>query len=167
VNDRHYRLVKERYEGPAADYSELWQTILAIAAESSLEAALGCLERCVLDKRTAWLDANLAHLARSADPLADAYRIFYEEYLGVSVPSDGEIVERGPHRLVTRWCNRCPTLEACQELGLDTRVVCKRAYHEPVQVFVSRIDPRLRFQRNYDALRPYTPYCEEIITLVG
>jgi hypothetical protein len=35
-----------------------------------------------------------------------------------------------------------------------------------VQVFISRIDPQLRFQRNYDALRPYTPYCEEIITLV-
>jgi hypothetical protein len=166
VDDRHYRMVKAKYEGPGADYSALWETILSIAGESSLDAALGCLGRCVLEKRTAWLDSNLARLARTADPLADAYSIFYQEYLGVSVPSDGEIVEQGPRRLVTRWWNRCPTLEACQELGLDTRVVCKRAYHEPVQVFLSRIDPRLRFQRNYDALRPHTPYCEEILALV-
>ncbi len=166
VDDRHYRMVKAKYDGPGADYSELWQTILSIAGEASLEAALACLERCVLDKRTAWLDSNLARLGHTADPLADAYRIFYQEYLGLSAPDDGEIAERGPRRLVSRWWNRCPTLEACQELGLDTRVVCKRAYHKPVQVFLSRIDPRLRFERNYDALRPHTPYCEEMLTLV-
>ena len=28
-----------------------------------------------------------------------------------------------------------------------------------------RIDPRLHFDRNYNALRPHTTYCEEIIYL--
>ncbi|MFN2232542.1 MAG: nucleoside deaminase, partial [Anaerolineae bacterium] len=84
----------------------------------------------------------------------------------LSVPADGEIVAWDERRMVTRWWNRCPTLEACQALGLDTRVICRLAYHGPVQAFLSRIEPRLRFDRNYDALRPHTPYCEEILFLV-
>jgi hypothetical protein len=66
-----------------------------------------------------------------------------------------------------RWWNPCPTLEACVRLGLDTRTVCRQAYHQPVQVMLSRLDPRLRFERNYEALRPYVSYCEERIVLVG
>jgi hypothetical protein len=165
VHDRHLGLIKEKYEGAGADHSELWETILAIAGESSLNDALECLERCVLEKRTAWLDTNLAGLQRTADPIADAYRIFYGEYLSISAPLDGEIVERGPRRLVTRWWNRCPTLDACRKFDLDTTVVCKKAYHRPVQAFLGRIHPGLRFERNYDALRPHTPYCEEILRL--
>ena len=52
-----------------------------------------------------------------------------------------------------------------QALGLDTRQVCRKAYHLPVQKFLSRVHPRLRFERNYEVLRPYAPYCEEIIIL--
>jgi tRNA(adenine34) deaminase len=164
MNDRYLQLVKAKYDG--ADYSELFQTILSIAEESSLDVALACLERCVTNKRTAWLAQNLPGLQRSGDPIDDAFAAFYGSYLGISPPEDGEVVERTPDRLVTRWWNPCPTLDACQKLGLDTREVCRKAYHQPVQVFLSRIDPRLRFERNYDALRPHTPYCEEIITLV-
>jgi propanediol dehydratase small subunit len=36
-----------------------------------------------------------------------------------------------------------------------------------VQEFLQRIDPRLRFDRNYTALRPYRDYCEELITLAN
>ena len=76
-----------------------------------------------------------------------------------------EIVEQVDRKMVTRWWNHCPTLETCQKLGLDTREICRKAYHKPVQAFLSKIDPRLRFDRNYEALRPHTAYCEEIITL--
>jgi hypothetical protein len=44
-------------------------------------------------------------------------------------------------------------------------VVCKGAYHKPVQTFLDRVDPRLKFDRNYSSLRPYTDYCEEILEL--
>ncbi len=165
MDDRYYLLVKAAYDSKGEDHSDLFQTILGIAKESSLDAALACLERCAVEKRTAWLDQNLPAVERTGDPIDDAYRIFYETYLGVSAPDDGEIVQRAPRRLVTRWWNRCPTLDVCQKLGLDTREVCQKAYHRPVQVLFSRIHPALRFQRNYDALRPHTPYCEEIITL--
>jgi hypothetical protein len=95
----------------------------------------------------------------------DAFQLFYLDYLQLSIPSNGEIVESSPSRLVTRWWNACPTLRACQAYGLETRMICRLAYHAPVQVFLDRIDPRLEFHRNYAALRPHTAYCEEIIAL--
>jgi hypothetical protein len=64
-----------------------------------------------------------------------------------------------------RWWNACPTLDACTKLGLDTREVCRKAYQCPVQEFLKRIHPKLRFDRNYEHIRPYAAYCEEIITL--
>jgi len=167
MDDRYLELVKAKYDRNGADSSDLFRTIISIAEESSLDQALACLERCVAEKRIAWLEQNLPGLPRSDDPIYDAFAAFYEGYLGISPPTDGEIVERTPARLVMRWWNSCPTLDACQKFGLDTREVCRKAYHQPVQVFLSRIDSRLRFDRNYDALRPHTPYCEEMITLAA
>lgn len=97
--------------------------------------------------------------------MLNGYRWFYEKYLGVSVPEDGEIVKLSDKRIVSRWWNPCPTLEACKKFGLDTRVVCKKAYHQPVQAFLMQLHPGLRFGRNYECLRPHTAYCEEIIFL--
>jgi len=165
MDEEYYQIVRQHYRSSRGDFTELFQTILSIASEIGLDRALACLERCVIEKRLSWLEGHLATLERSGDPLADGYRLFYEDYLGISVGGVGEVVEATDRRLVTRWWNDCPTLEACKQLGLDTREICRKAYHRPVQVFLSRIDPRLSFDRNYDALRPYAPYCEEIITL--
>ena len=150
---------------PPSTISELFQTILAIAGEISVDKALAYLEQCVIEKRLAWLDKNLENFERTGRPVLDGYWLFYEGYLGISVPEDGEIVEQTERKLVTRWWNHCPTLEVCQQLGLDTREICQKAYHKPVQEFLARINPKLRFDRNYEALRPQTAYCEEIITL--
>ncbi len=166
MHDGYLQSVKAKYESKGEDYSDLFDTILLIAAEASMDIALECLQRCVTEKRTLWLEANLAGLQLTGNAVEDAHRAFYGGYLGISPPRDGEIVERTPFRLVTRWWNPCPVLDVCQKFGLDTREVCKKAYHHPVQVFLSRIEPRLRFDRNYDALRPHTTYCEEMITLV-
>jgi tRNA(adenine34) deaminase len=163
--EKHCARIRRAYRKRSADATPLFRTLLAVADEIGLDAALSCLERCVTEKRTAWLGEHLDHLELSGDPLRDGYHLFYEVYLGLSVPADGEIVEQDERRMVTRWWNRCPTLEACQALALDTRTICRAAYHGPVQAFLSGIDPRLRFDRNYAALRPYTPYCEEILSL--
>ena len=32
-------------------------------------------------------------------------RIFYEEYLGISVPKDGEVVDKTDKKMVIRWWN--------------------------------------------------------------
>jgi hypothetical protein len=163
--EEYYHRIQQQYQKSAGDSKALFQTLLSVADETGLDEALACLERCVSEKRLAWLNANLARLDKTGDPVFDGYRLFYEAYLGVSVPENGEIVEQTGQKMVTRWWNHCPTLEACLELGLDTREICKRVYHKPVQAFLAQIDPRLRFDRNYAAIRPYRPYCEEIISL--
>jgi tRNA(adenine34) deaminase len=155
--------IRQQYEISKGDLTDLFETILAVARDIGMDRALQYLEQCVIEKRSAWLDINLKR--RSTNPLDDGYKLFYERYLGLSVPSDGIIVSSTNHRMVMRWTNPCPTLQACMLLGLDTREICKKAYHEPVQYFLTRIDPRLRFKRNYAALRPYTTYCEEIFEL--
>jgi hypothetical protein len=163
--EAHFQRIKQLYENRTGDTTELFQTIMAIAGEVGLDQALAYLEQCVIEKRLAWLDKHLADFERTDDPVLDGYRLFYEVYLGVSAPDEGEIVAQTGQKMVTRWWNHCPTLEACQELGLDTREICRKVYHQPVQVFLSKVDSRLKFDRNYEALRPQAPYCEEIITL--
>jgi hypothetical protein len=148
----------------------LWRVVLDVGQEIGLDAALSFLEVCVTEKRIAWWESRRGRWVRSGNPLLDAYRLFYEDYLGVCVPQDGEIVCCTADRLTTRWWNPCPTLEACVRLGLDTRVICRKVYHQPVQALVSRLLPEdaphdLRFERNYAALRPCSPYCEESFVL--
>jgi hypothetical protein len=162
---KYYQLILEKYQYKESDFNGLFETVLSVGDEIGLERALGCLERCVSEKRLAWLDRNLDKIERTGNPIEDGYRIFYEKYLGISIPKDGEVVEKTDKEIVMRWWNYCPVLEVRGKLGLHTRVVCKKAYHKPVQIFLLRINPKLKFGRNYDRIRPYSPYCEEIITL--
>ena len=165
MNEKYYRLVKQKYQNKRSDFTELFQTILDIGNEIGLDKSLEYLERCVIEKRLSWLDDNLDQMEKTGNSIEKAYRIFYEIYLGISAPKDGEVVEKTDKKLVTRWWNYCPALQVCEKLGLDTRVVCKKAYHNSTQIFLSKIDSKLKFARNYDCIRPYSPYCEEIITL--
>ena len=157
--------IKDEYQASGGDSSRLFQVVLEAAGEDGLEEALACLEQCVSEKRSAWMERSESSIPGSGDPVMDAFRLFYQRYLGLSIPQDGEIVEATPRRIVSRWWNPCPTLEACQKFGLDTREVCRRVYQQPVEVMLRRIDPRLRFRRNYAVLRPYQACCEEIIEL--
>jgi hypothetical protein len=163
--DKYRHLIKEKYLSSWPDSMELFRTILSVAEETGMDWALECLEECVTEKRMQWIGKNLGKQQRTGNPLHDGYTIFYQAYLGASLERDGEIVEETGAKLVTRWWNRCPTLEACMALNLDTREICSRVYHRPVQAFLSAVDSRLTFERNYSALRPYTPYCEEILML--
>ena len=157
--------IKYYYENSRGDATELFREILRASDEIGLDEALAILEQCVIERRLAWAQAHLAEAKMTGQPVSDGYRWFYETYLGLSVPEDGEIIERSENRIVSRWWNPCPTLEACQRFGLDTRVVCEKAYHRPVEELLKQLHPGLRFERNYECLRPYAAYCEEIISL--
>jgi tRNA(adenine34) deaminase len=166
MENKYRQLIKNQYVNSSRDDStQLFKTILSVAEETGLEDALEYLEECVIEKRAAWLERNEKNIEKTGNPLADGYKLFYECYLGITIPVDGEIIEANDRRIVMRWWNKCSTLEACQALGLDTREICKKVHHRPVQLLLSRIDARLKFKRNYGALRPYTPYCEESIEL--
>ena len=165
MRDNPEHLINELYLNNREDQTQLFRTILSLAVEIGWENGLSILEACSIRKRLAWVQANLMSYPRTDNPVVDGFKLFYGTYLGVSVPLDGVLVDVQPDRLVSRWWNECPTLNACEELGLDTCEICRKAFHRPVQVFLEALDPRLRFERNYDALRPHTPYCEEIIWL--
>jgi hypothetical protein len=161
----HLEIIRQEYKNSEDDSTNLFQTILSVAEETGMDIALSYLEQCVTEKRLAWLDKNLKDFDKTGNPVADGYRLFYEIYLGVTAPGDGEIMEQTEKKIVMRWQNSCPTLEVCNKLGLDTREVCKKAYHQPVSEFLKKVNPGLRFDRNYDALRPHQEYCEEMIIL--
>jgi hypothetical protein len=165
VTHRYTTLIRQAYIASTYDSTELFRVLIEVADNIGIENALRVLEACVIEKRLTWLDRALPFFTRTHAPLMDAYRLFYVDYLGLSIPEAGEIVESSPTRLVMRWWNPCPTLDACRKFGLDTRFVCRLAYHSPVQVVLDAVDTRLRFDRNYAALRPSAPYCEETITL--
>jgi hypothetical protein len=163
ITTKYFTLIKHHYT--SGDTTALFQSILTAAGEIGMPQALAILEACVIEKRLLWLENHTNLIQKTDNPIQDGYRLFYENYLGVSIPQDGDIVRQSDREIIMRWWNRCPTLEACQKLGLDTRQVCRRTYHQPVQIFLSRIHPNLRFGRNYEAIRPYCDYCEEMITL--
>ncbi|MGE5221999.1 MAG: hypothetical protein ACM3PY_06155 [Omnitrophica WOR_2 bacterium] len=165
MKDKYSALIQNEYETSRGDSLRLFQVLLEISVETGLDRALAYLEACVIEKRLAWLDRNRDQIKITGNPVKDGYSLFYESYLGLSVHRDGDILVDTSGKMVTRWWNRCPTLDACQKLGLDTRVICKKAYERPVQALLSRFHAGLQFERNYGCIRPYQPYCEEIIML--
>ena len=75
------------------------------------------------------------------------------------------VVARSEKQIAFHSMNFCPTLEACKILHLDTRHVCKLLNEDSTDRLVKNIDQRLRFSRNYANLRPYTPFCEEFLSI--
>src|SRR5512140_2595604 len=105
----HTQRIRQQYQNLQGDSTELFRAILTAAAEIGMDAALAYLEQCVIEKRSAWLQVNFHETPHEHDPLLEGYKWFYESYLRVCVPQDGEIVEHTERRIVMRWRNPCPT----------------------------------------------------------
>ncbi|MBW3003762.1 hypothetical protein KY337_04305 [Candidatus Woesearchaeota archaeon] len=114
-------------------------------------------------KRLKWLEENIGSVSETS-LLKKAYTLLLIKKMGIE-PSEVPIVYEDENKITWRSYNWCPVLEACKELGLDTREVCKKGWEESVNEFVKMIDSRLRFIRNYEKIRPYAEYCEESIEL--
>lgn len=128
------------------------------------DAALAALNEDSARRRTAWFqESKDGFLFLSDDLLESAYHLLLARFR-IS-PEEAPVTERTERRIVFHSQNFCPTLEACKTLGLDTKYVCKRINEDATNRLIRLIDPRLTFSRNYEMLRPYTPYCEETITL--
>ncbi len=124
------------------------------------------LEKQILEKRLKWIEKNREKIERiEGNDLEKAFIVFYKLYLGLDLKRDCKIVKKSKRRIIARWKNYCPVLEACKMLGLDTRKVCKLVYEKPTKIFISKISPKVKFRRNYRKIRPYYPYCEEVLEL--
>jgi len=147
------------------DFTRLLRYVAAVSEVTGLDQALALLEPQIVEKRERWLAEHAEEVAAgTGDPLERAFDLVYRRCFGLN-ERDCEVVERTPTRLVTRWTNYCPVLEACRASGLDTTTVCRALYHRSVEVLLRAIDPRLRFDRDYDRLRPHSPCCEETFLL--
>ena len=128
------------------------------------DLALQALNEDSTRRRVAWFAEHRAEISLPADdPLEAGYRLLLLRF-GIS-PEEAPIVQRTEHSITFHSQNFCPTLEACRMLGLDTRHVCKYINEDSTNALLRELDPRLRFSRNYEKLRPYAPYCEETISL--
>jgi hypothetical protein len=98
-------------------------------------------------------------------PAHEAWRRIIIEGMGVD-ERFSEIIEENENLIVFRSRNFCPILGACEELRLDTRLVCETVYELPVELICKQIHPYLSFTRDYSKLRCWekdrgTDYCEE------
>ena len=128
------------------------------------DEALRALNEDSTRRRVAWFSKHAKDFSLPADdPLKAGYRLLLLRF-GIA-PEEAPIVQRTEHSITFHSQNFCPTLEACRLLGLDTRHVCRCINEESTNALLRQLDPRLRFSRNYEKLRPYAPYCEETISL--
>jgi tRNA(Arg) A34 adenosine deaminase TadA len=125
---------------------------------------LSALNEDSVRRRTEWFAQNRNRLDFGLEELPYAgYRLLLDRFH--ITEKEALIVKRTGKEIVFHSMNFCPTLEACRILGLDTRYICKRLNESSTDMLVKQIDPRLKFSRNYDCLRPCTAYCEERISL--
>jgi Cytosine/adenosine deaminases len=118
----------------------------------------------LLSKRLAWCQQNRQQFTMNqSDPLEGGYRLLLQK-LGIS-PEEAPVVLKTVNKIVFHSQNFCPTLEACRILDLDTRMICRQLNEGPTDALVKQLDSRLEFGRNYEKLRPYCDYCEEMVVL--
>ena len=129
------------------------------------ERAWGILSDQTLETRREWLNSNLQNLALDGPPPRNAYRLFFEFYLKIDL-AEVPILFEDDTRIVWKSYNFCSMLEACQELGISTRKVCRHS-EESLHLFGRAFHPHLRFARNYDHIRPYQDSCMESFYLEG
>ncbi|HEY0328150.1 MAG TPA: nucleoside deaminase [Rhodopseudomonas sp.] len=131
--------------------------------------SLRVIEDEVAAKRNAWWDRQPAETrgAGTASPTPrDAFETLFFRYMGLK-PCDIPVLRETDSEIVWSSRNPCPTLEACKTTGLDTRDVCRGAYEKSTQALLSRIDPQLRFLRDYAQIRPYSAHCLEKIVRIS
>jgi tRNA(Arg) A34 adenosine deaminase TadA len=127
------------------------------------------IEAAVAAKRVQWFEQRYAAGTRRTwgrrPAPRTAFDMFFFEYMGLRT-DDLRVLRANDREIVWSSQNFCPTLEACNRLGLDTRVVCRHAYEKSTQAFVSLTDPALRFLRDYNQIRPQPTACQERIVRV-
>jgi tRNA(Arg) A34 adenosine deaminase TadA len=120
------------------------------------------IEKAVSEKRLNWWDAHSALKIDGTISPRYAFECLFFDYMGLK-KEDLPILSETADEITWASQNPCPTLEACQQLKLDTHKVCRQAYEKSTQAFISQLDSRLRFVRSYDEIRPYASICRESI----
>jgi len=138
-----------------------WVSFLRDADEKRLVT----LRNALSVRRLQWVEENRETLASlPGDSLERAYRLILCK-IGIE-EHEAPVAFRDETKLVFHSKNSCPTLTACMALGLDTCRICRIVLEQPTDLLVKRVDENLSFSRNYNVMRPESPYCEEIISFI-
>lgn len=82
-----------------------------------------------------------------------AFRIILFDYMKIN-PKHIKMVMVGNKKIKIQSYNFCPYLEACKEFEAFVQKVCEM------------INPKVRFSRNYQNIRPHTYFCEEYFEIL-
>jgi tRNA(Arg) A34 adenosine deaminase TadA len=123
------------------------------------------LEDELVKKRIKWFEENKNDITKKlrGSDVEKAYQLILMK-IGIK-RSDAPIVKKTEKEIVFHSKDFCPALEACKILELDTRKICKLVFEKPTEELIKKINPKLKFTRNYEHIRPYTTFCEEIIKI--
>ncbi len=128
------------------------------------EAILAELNIDSIRRRLKWFEENHGRFEFINDDILNSgYRLLLTRF-GIE-EDEAPIIEKSDKRIVFHSKNLCPTLEACKILGIDTRQICKQLNENSTDLLIKQINPQLTFSRNYEKLRPYADYCEEMISI--
>jgi len=155
---------REKQKLRVPDFIRLFRFAIKVSQYIGKKKTFAILEQFIIESRLNWIKHNCRKIKRTKNPIDDAMHIFYNLNQGLDF-KDAVVVKKTDKILITQWRNFCPVLEACKTLQLDTRQICKKIYHRPNQIFLAKINPNLKFKRNYKRIRPYENYCEEVIEL--
>jgi len=122
------------------------------------------INRKSIENRLRWYEEHENELELEGTDVHKAYTMVMLKFMEKN-PEEVPIVYEDEKRIVWRSYNWCPILEACKRTGHDTRKVCKMGEETSVQLMIEKINPKLRYTRNYEKISPYTDFCEEIIYL--
>ena len=77
-------------------------------------------------------------------------------------PENSKMIRVSDKKIKIESYNFYPYLEACKQLGLDTKFICKEIGEPSIQQVCEMINPRLKFSRNCQKIRPnHCNFCEE------
>lgn len=139
----------------------LFEFALFLGEKIGQDQAFQVLEDWLTEKRIKWLRKNKTKLKLVGSEIEKALQLICQKF--EINPKDLKITEKSRTKIIYHAYNFCPVLEACQELSLDTREVCRKVYEGSVTKFLKAFNPKLKFKRNYQKIRPYIEYCEETI----
>jgi len=139
---------------------------LAVGDDIGRERALRILANLIGKRRTAWGRRNLRPEEKGSDAIAaltlERQYIRANSTPGTYEPSNIEVVEKSPRRVVTRHRGFCVVLEACKRLGLKTSDICPIVSSVSWEMaYRALVDPKITMK--ITKLRPEAEYCEEII----
>jgi ferredoxin len=117
------------------------------------------------ERYISWYEKNKNSLTLQGTDVREAYTLYITEYMGLT-PREAPIVYEDEKKIIFRVDIECSILEACRRAGFDTREVCEKGLEKCVQMLIEKINPELRFSRNYERIKPHAEYCEEIIELI-